>query len=384
MWRVAGSNGLRLNGVVAIRRALSASVVPGSMRSAQLKVMFTNTNKQSPSLTNFSLDTSSFTRSGLSSITSSVDHTEESIPSFASCSETQEDSLAYHTSESSTGTSHNASPKKISRSTDDSELSETDESVDYPQWRRRSRWDDYEATRRSSSAPNRRKAFTPLRTRSVSVKYRGDDSLIQNDKEFQALKEHTSPHREWNKRFPEGTIVVYTDGSCVDNSASGFGVYFGPDHELNRSERIIGPIHNSGLAEILAAQMALRTLRSWRGYRDEPVILRTDFLPLVRAMSSGSNDGRFANEIETVRDLARKFPKGVEFQHVYAHDDDPGNEQADALARIATADARRARSVSAPRGRSWSRTSHRNRERSRRNDRQHVRSHSAFVAGRRR
>ncbi|WKY11648.1 hypothetical protein Q1695_003319 [Nippostrongylus brasiliensis] len=297
MWRVAGSNGLRLNGVVAIRRALSASVVPGSMRSAQLKVMFTNTNKQSPSLTNFSLthserlfagrssysvtppqrspistsntypDTSSFTRSGLSSITSSVDHTEESIPSFASCSETQEDSLAYHTSESSTGTSHNASPKKISRSTDDSELSETDESVDYPQWRRRSRWDDYEATRRSSSAPNRRKAFTPLRTRSVSVKYRGDDSLIQNDKEFQALKEHTSPHREWNKRFPEGTIVVYTDGSCVDNSASGFGVYFGPDHELNRSERIIGPIHNSGLAEILAAQMALRTLRSWRGYR---------------------------------------------------------------------------------------------------------------------
>ncbi|VDL83250.1 unnamed protein product [Nippostrongylus brasiliensis] len=44
-------------------------------------------------------------------------------------------------------------------------------------------------------------------------------------------------------------------------------------------------------------------------------------------MSSGSNDGRFANEIETVRDLARKFPKGVEFQHVYAHDDDPGNEQ---------------------------------------------------------
>ncbi|WKY11650.1 hypothetical protein Q1695_003319 [Nippostrongylus brasiliensis] len=61
-------------------------------------------------------------------------------------------------------------------------------------------------------------------------------------------------------------------------------------------------------------------------------------------MSSGSNDGRFANEIETVRDLARKFPKGVEFQHVYAHDDDPGNEQADALARIATADARRARS----------------------------------------
>uniref|UniRef100_A0A183GXN5 DUF3500 domain-containing protein n=1 Tax=Heligmosomoides polygyrus TaxID=6339 RepID=A0A183GXN5_HELPZ len=45
--------------------------------------------------------------------------------------------------------------------------------------------------------------------------------------------------------------------------------------------------------------------------------LRTDFLPLVRAMSEGTSDGS----------LAMEYPNGVQFQHVYAHDGDPGNEQ---------------------------------------------------------
>ncbi|KHJ87397.1 hypothetical protein OESDEN_12829 [Oesophagostomum dentatum] len=82
-------------------------------------------------------------------------------------------------------------------------------------------------------------------------------------------------------------------------------------------------------------------------FRNEPVILRTDFLPLVQAMSKGcSSDGRFGEEMNKVRSLATSFPNGVQFQHVYAHDGDPGNEQADALARMATAEAQRARSAS--------------------------------------
>ncbi|VDM63514.1 unnamed protein product [Angiostrongylus costaricensis] len=89
-----------------------------------------------------------------------------------------------------------------------------------------------------------------------------------------------------------------------------------------RSEKIIGPIHNSGLAEILAAQMALQLLRNWNGYKNEPVILRTDFLPLVQAMNGGVCD-RFYEEIEKVRNLAMLYPNGVRFEHVYAHDGDP-------------------------------------------------------------
>ncbi|CAJ0590701.1 unnamed protein product [Cylicocyclus nassatus] len=266
---------------------------------------------------------------------------------------------------------------------------------------RQSRWEAFQTDRNLGTR------FGPQEFTTVSVKQNKDPVFLNYDHEFAELKRDKSPNMEWNKRFPEGTIVVYTDGSCIDNRASGFGVYFGPNHELNRSERIIGPIHNSGLAEILGAQTALRSLRNWRGYRNEAVILRTDFLPLVTAMSGGASDGRFGEEMEKVRSLAAKFPKGVQFQHVYAHDGDPGNEQADALARMATAEARRARSASVSRdlfepdgtrrGRSVSRNRgfrgrsrsrniswNRNRLRSRSNNRYHIRSHSAFVAGRRR
>ncbi|KJH51449.1 ribonuclease HI [Dictyocaulus viviparus] len=265
----------------------------------------------------------------------------------------------------------------------------------FQQSQRRSRWDEYQASKLSST-------HRLQRPKSVSVEHRGDPTLIDNDKEFMKLKRNKSQQKEWNKRFPEGTIVVYTDGSCIDNRASGFGVYFGPNHELNRSEKIIGPVHNSGLAEILAAQTALQSLRDWDRYRNEPVILRTDYLPLVRAMDSGICD-RFSAEMEKVRALAMEFPNGVRFQHVYAHDGDPGNEQADALARIATESARRSRSASIPRfrnsmtrsrrsrrsrsrGRIRSRSASRefNRSRSRNNDPHHIRSHSAFVLGRRR
>ncbi|KAL6741830.1 hypothetical protein Aduo_015046 [Ancylostoma duodenale] len=287
------------------------------------------------------------------------------------------------------------------------------------QSQRRSRWDTFQTNRNSRANSNKTNDFPNAlrkRTASVSVEHRGDPSLLNYEKEFIELQRDKSPLKEWNKRFPEGTIVVYTDGSCIDNTASGFGVYFGPDHELNRSERIIGPIHNSALAEILGAQTALRSLRKWKGYKNEPVILRTDFLPLVRAMKESTSYGRFDDDMDEVRRLAMSFPKGVQFEHVYAHDGDPGNEQADALARIATADARRARSVSVPRegfrgnrrgrslsrnrrwrGRSFSRNRgfgprrrsrsaswNRNRSRSRNNNREHIRSHSAFVAGRRR
>ncbi|KAE9421560.1 hypothetical protein Angca_004763 [Angiostrongylus cantonensis] len=272
----------------------------------------------------------------------------------------------------------------------------------FQRFQRQSRWDDYQASKGLSISTET--MARPQRARSISVEHRGDSSLFDNDREFEALKANKSAQKEWNKRFPEGTIVVYTDGSCIDNRASGFGIYFGPNHPLNRSEKIIGPIHNSGLAEILAAQMALQLLRNWDGYKNEPVILRTDFLPLVQAMNGGVCD-RFCEEIEKMRNLATLYPNGVRFEHVYAHDGDPGNEQADALARIATASARRSRSATVPRfrnssaldgrrarsrspRRSWRRsrsiTREINRSRSRNNDPHHIRSHSAFVPGRRR
>uniref|UniRef100_A0A1I7X0T7 ribonuclease H n=1 Tax=Heterorhabditis bacteriophora TaxID=37862 RepID=A0A1I7X0T7_HETBA len=182
------------------------------------------------------------------------------------------------------------------------------------------------------------------------------------------------------------TEKVYTDGSCINNRASGIGIYFGPNHELNKSQQLTGTIHNSCLAEIKAAQTALDDLYNWNKYQNEPVILRTDFLSLIQAMNSGRWDGRFGADYQILRSLAEKFPKGVRFEHVYAHDGDVGNEQADALARSATETARRSVSTgkfpSSRRTRSKSRSRERGRSNSRNNCKKHIRSHSAFIEGR--
>uniref|UniRef100_A0A7I4YRZ1 ribonuclease H n=1 Tax=Haemonchus contortus TaxID=6289 RepID=A0A7I4YRZ1_HAECO len=494
MWRVAGLNGIGLQRLATLRLTHLATSRQGSTRLLPPRILYTDTNKYSSSSGLFFLTSPKRSLAGRSTISdsspphsynsstfssprtgsrnvsniatgpiSSFYNTDESIPSAgvrhlsSGCSindrRSQSENSRYLSSggtrpfrwqSADTRSIRSSNEAFASSKSDFSSSCEDPEFSDYlpsPSYQRQSRWDNYYGAQRRSPAPF--VSGSGNRATSVSIEHRGDPTLVQNDKEFEALKRDKSAQQEWNKRFPEGTIVnvadlcrqfeaiklahssvglvqkpprcrkprkkrrpikVYTDGSCIDNRASGFGVYFGPNHELNRSERIIGPIHNSGLAEILGAQMALRSLRNWKGYNNEPVILRTDFLPLVRAMSGGTSDGRFAKEMETVRKLAMNYPKGVQFEHVYAHDGDPGNEQADALARIATADARRARSASAPqrygtaswdrrsrsrsrerRSRSRERNSNwiRNRSKSRNNDRQHVRSHSAFVAGRR-
>uniref|UniRef100_A0A0R3S1E5 ribonuclease H n=1 Tax=Elaeophora elaphi TaxID=1147741 RepID=A0A0R3S1E5_9BILA len=190
-------------------------------------------------------------------------------------------------------------------------------------------------------------------------------------------------------------IVIYTDGSCIDNYASGIGIYFGPNHPLNKSKAIHGQEHNSGLAEIIAARTALKLLRKWNFYNGENVILRTDFLPLIHAMNNDGFNGRFHEEYYKLKQLASKFPNGVQFEHVFGHEGEHGNEEANDLARRATMDARLARSRSAPpfrdasrdyefpiRRRSRSRSRSRNSRYSRRtNSIHHRRSRSAYIPG---
>ncbi|KAL3985220.1 RNase H family protein [Acanthocheilonema viteae] len=190
-------------------------------------------------------------------------------------------------------------------------------------------------------------------------------------------------------------IVIYTDGSCIADYASGIGIYFGPNHPLNKSKMIHGYEHNSGLAEIIAAKTALKSLRKWNFYKGENVILRTDFLPLIYAMNNDGFNGRFHKEYSQLKRLASRFPHGVQFEHVFGHEGEHGNEEANNLARQATMDARLARSHSAPpfrdlscsrefliRHRSRSRSRSRNRKRFRRiNSSNHRRSRSAYIPG---
>ena len=75
-------------------------------------------------------------------------------------------------------------------------------------------------------------------------------------------------------------------------------------------------------------------------YRNTPVILRTDSLSLVEAMQASVINERthhkYFVELQTLKKVAEQYPQGVQFEHVYAHNGDEGNEEADALATKAT------------------------------------------------
>ncbi|KAI6197532.1 hypothetical protein M3Y94_01235500 [Aphelenchoides besseyi] len=174
--------------------------------------------------------------------------------------------------------------------------------------------------------------------------------------------------REDELPTPRNTIVIYTDGSCVAGERSGAGAYFGPQHPLNISASLPAP-HNSGLAEIWAAILALESLEKWKGFRGEAVMIRTDCMAVIDGLRKGHN-GILTSALTRLRLVAQRFPHGVTFQHVYGHNNHPGNDNADELSRIGCF-GNRARSVSptaqveGQRGRSRSKVPARNRSQSR-------------------
>ncbi|KAI1723518.1 RNase H domain-containing protein [Ditylenchus destructor] len=151
-------------------------------------------------------------------------------------------------------------------------------------------------------------------------------------------------------------INLYTDGSCYPGKESGVGIFFGHNHPLNCSQAL-SPPHNSGRAEIRAAQIGLTQLRQWEGYNSQNVTVRTDYLSMIHALQRLHP---LSSELHRLRSIAQSFPRGVFFEHVYGHSGNHGNEAADELARISTMRGRsrsharsqfRSRSMSAASGR---------------------------------
>ena len=208
------------------------------------------------------------------------------------------------------------------------------------------------------------------------------EALQEQNRNYERLRSTSAAdvNREWNRRFPDGHVVIYTDGSAIPGG-SGMGIYMGPGHPLNRAQRTNGPPHNSNRTELLACILALQNLREWSGYNGEPVLIRTDSLCVVYAMKGQSGGPHFyrqmlldyPKEIEELRDEVAQISGGVRFEHVYAHADDPGNDAADILARQTTVGPVRARSNSRDRSRETGR------RRSMENNPGHIRSHSAEV-----
>ena len=61
-------------------------------------------------------------------------------------------------------------------------------------------------------------------------------------------------------------LQIYTDASTNPAIGSGIGIFFGEGHQLNQF-RYLDNVHNSGLAEVIAARTGLDILRAWPNYR---------------------------------------------------------------------------------------------------------------------
>ncbi|NXT22066.1 RNH1 Ribonuclease, partial [Syrrhaptes paradoxus] len=138
--------------------------------------------------------------------------------------------------------------------------------------------------------------------------------------------------------------VVYTDGCCSGNgrnrARAGIGVYWGPGHPLNTSERLPGRQTNQR-AEIHAACKAIEQAKS---QNIKKLIIYTDSKFTINGITSWvdnwktngwrtSSGGSVINKEDFER--LDSLSKGIEIQwmHIPGHAGFQGNEEADRLAR---------------------------------------------------
>ncbi|XP_037247294.1 ribonuclease H1 isoform X2 [Falco rusticolus] len=138
--------------------------------------------------------------------------------------------------------------------------------------------------------------------------------------------------------------VVYTDGCCSGNgrnrARAGIGVYWGPGHPLNTSERLPGRQTNQR-AEIHAACKAIEQAKS---QNIRKLIIYTDSKFTINGITSWvdnwktngwrtSSGGSVINkeDFERLDNLSKDIE--IQWMHVPGHAGFHGNEEADRLAR---------------------------------------------------
>lgn len=144
---------------------------------------------------------------------------------------------------------------------------------------------------------------------------------------------------------PDDMLHVYTDGACSNNGGhtgsprAAIGVYWGPNHPMNISERLAGRQTNN-CAEIHAAVRALQQVKSLGGRH---VTIYTDSSFLINSVTKWMDgwikrgwklsDGQAVKNKEDFLELL-KAAEGlrVKWVHVRGHSGILGNEEADRLA----------------------------------------------------
>ncbi|XP_032068366.1 ribonuclease H1 [Thamnophis elegans] len=183
---------------------------------------------------------------------------------------------------------------------------------------------DTRSYKRSYEEPSEKK-YTYKRVKYTDVPY----SPPANKNEFKYIGDYT---------------VVYTDGCCSSNgrqeARAGTGVYWGPGHPLNNSERLQGRQTNQR-AEINAACKAIEQAKSQNIkklaiYTDSKFTINgvTNWIPNWKTNGWKTSAGKDVTNREDFERLA-KLSEGMDIQwmHVPGHAGFPGNEAADRLAK---------------------------------------------------
>ncbi|KAJ7341830.1 hypothetical protein JRQ81_007194 [Phrynocephalus forsythii] len=155
---------------------------------------------------------------------------------------------------------------------------------------------------------------------------------------------HSSSEDKGKFSYTGDYAVVYTDGCCASNgrhqARAGMGVYWGPGHPLNTSERLPGRQTNQR-AEIHAACKAIEQAKSQNIkklaiYTDSKFTIdgATSWIPNWKANGWRTSNGKGVINKEDFERLAT-LSEGMEIQwmHVPGHAGFTGNEAADRLAK---------------------------------------------------
>ncbi|XP_069742301.1 ribonuclease H1 [Narcine bancroftii] len=162
-----------------------------------------------------------------------------------------------------------------------------------------------------------------------SKKFRSTKSFIDSEKKFTYMGD---------------AVAVYTDGCCASNgrkgAQAGIGVYWGPGHSLNLSERLSGRQTNQR-AEIVAA---CRAIEQAQELGIEKLVIFTDSMFTINGITKWIKSwktngwklysgGPVVNKEDFERLDKLTSDINIEWMHVPGHAGFIGNEAADSLAK---------------------------------------------------
>ncbi|XP_059837969.1 ribonuclease H1 [Hypanus sabinus] len=173
-----------------------------------------------------------------------------------------------------------------------------------------------------------------------------DDDDDNEDEPCSKRFKSTKPFIDSEHKFTYmgDAVAVYTDGCCTSNgkkqSRAGIGVYWGPGHSLNLSERLSGRQTNQR-AEIVAA---CRAIEQAKELNIEKLVIFTDSMFTINGITKWikswkSNGWKLSSggSVINKQDFKRldKLTSGIniEWMHVPGHAGFTGNEAADSLAK---------------------------------------------------